>query len=104
MPSIDKIARAKIRKLARRGKLIDECFKVFAAYVYPGAPDYQREVMRVCFFAGAAELFALMQASLDDGVSETDGDITFMEQWVDELEDFHRKVIVTSKPTGSAEQ
>ncbi len=95
MPSIEKIVRPKIRKLARRGKLIDECFKVFVAHVYPGAgPDQMRE-MRVCFFAGAAELFAIMNAGLDDGLDETDGDLRFMEQWVNELEVFHQKTMAT---------
>lgn len=93
MPSIDQMTRAKLRKLARRGKLIDTCFKVFADAVYPGAPPDQRATMRVCFFAGAAELFAVMNSGMDDGVSETDGDLMFMQQWVGEMEDFHRKTI-----------
>jgi len=95
MPSIDKMTRTKLRKLARRGKLIDECFNVFAAHVYPGAGPDQMHEMRVCFFAGAAELFAVMNAGMDDGLSETDGDLKFMEQWVDEIERFHRKTMAT---------
>jgi len=101
MPSIDKMTRDRLRKMARRGKLIDECFKVFAAHVYPSAgPDQTRE-MRVCFFAGAAELFAVMNAGLDDGISETDGDLVFMQQWVDELEKFHRNTMTTMMASGS---
>ena len=100
MPSIDHMTRNELRKLARRGKLIDECFKVFVGAVYPGAPSNQRETMRVCFFAGAAELYAVMTAGLDDGVSETDGDLAFMQQWVDELEDFHRKTIAAMTASG----
>lgn len=95
MPSIDKMTRDRVRKMARRGKLIDECFKVFAAHVYPGSGPNQMREMRVCFFAGAAELFAVMNAGLDDGISETDGDLVFMQQWVDELESFHRKTMAT---------
>lgn len=87
------MARAEVRKMARRGKLIDECFKVFVDTVYPGAAADQRREMRVCFFAGAAELFAVMNAGMDDGISETDGDMAFMQQWVDELESFHQKTI-----------
>lgn len=93
MPSIDQMTRDKIRKMAQRGKLIDECFKVFAAAVYPGAGQDQLRELRISFFAGAAELFAVINAGLDDGVSETDGDLAFMQQWVDELEAFHRNTI-----------
>jgi len=100
MPSIEQMTRAEIRKMARRGKLIDTCFKVFADMVYPGAPADQRATMRVCFFAGAAEMFAVMTAGLDDGISETDGDLAFMQQWVDELEDFHRKSIAAATAAG----
>lgn len=95
MPSIDKIVKSKIHKLARRGKLIDECFVVFAAHVYPNAQADQLREMRTCFFAGAAELFAIMNAGLDDGLDETDGDLRFMQQWVDELEAFHRNTMAT---------
>ncbi|WP_010137345.1 hypothetical protein [Oceanicola sp. S124] len=101
MPSIDQMTRDRIRKMARRGRLIDECFKVFTASAYPNAsPDQLRE-MRICFFAGAAELFAVMTAGLDDGISETDGDLIFMQQWVDELEAFHRKTVaaMTTAPS-----
>ena len=104
MPSIDKMTRNKLRKLARRGKLIDECFVVFAAHVYPNAPADQLREMRVCFFAGAAELFAVMNAGLDDGISETDGDLKFMEQWVDELEAFHRKTMATMSASTATQQ
>lgn len=100
MPSIDQMTRTEIRKLARRGKLIDETFKVFQRMVYPGAPDDQVQAMRICFFAGAAELFALMNAGLDDGVSETDGDLALMQQWVDELERFHARTIATMSAQG----
>jgi hypothetical protein len=100
MPSIDQMTRDRIRKMARRGKLIDECFKVFAATVYPAAgPDQMRE-MRTCFYAGAAELFAVMNAGLDDGISETDGDLIFMQQWVEELETFHLKTMAATAAKG----
>jgi len=103
MPSIDKIALTKIRKLARRGKLIDTCFKVFQEHVYPDAPADQMREMRTCFFAGAAELFAVMNAGLDDGLDETDGDLRFMQQWVDELEAFHRNTIAAMSADHSTE-
>lgn len=97
MPAFDKIARDRVRKLARLGTLVDECFKIFAEHVYPNANTDQMREMRVCFFAGATELFAIMNAGLDEGISETDGDLKFMEQWVDELERFHRKTIARTK-------
>jgi hypothetical protein len=80
--------------------LIDECFKEFQRRVYPDAgPDQIRE-MRVCFFAGAAELFAVMNAGLDDGLAETDGDLDYMQHWVDELEAFHKRTIATMMAQG----
>ncbi len=47
-----------------------------------------------------AVFFALMTAGLDDGTQETDGDLVFMSQWVDELERFHRRTIEASKARG----
>ncbi|MGI3163106.1 hypothetical protein [Pseudooceanicola sp. 200-1SW] len=46
----------------------------------------------------------MLTDGLDDGTSETDGDLAFMQQWVDELEAFHRKTMVAmtaapSKPS-----
>ena len=100
MPSIDQMTRDRIRKMARRGNLIHECFKVISEAVYPNAPPNQLREMRICFFAGAVERFALMNACLDDGVSETDGDLAFMSQWVDELDAFHRKTIAALQVNG----
>jgi hypothetical protein len=96
MPSVDKMVRSEVRKLARQGRLVDEAFKVFQRMVYPGAPADQISAMRTCFFAGCAEAYALMTAGLDDGLSETDGDLAFLEQWVDEVERFHRRTIDTA--------
>lgn len=53
------LARPKIRKLARQGRLVDTAFKVFVDAVYPGAPPDQRAALRIAFFAGAQELHAL---------------------------------------------
>lgn len=104
MPGVDKMVQSRIRKLAREGRLIDETFKVFQRAVYPGAPPDQVATMRTCFFAGAAELFALMNAGLDDGLSETDGDLVLMQQWVDELERFHARVIAASGADSGVKQ
>lgn len=93
MPTINTMIRSEIRRLARNGRLIDECFKTFQRMIYPGAPPDQVNAMRICFFAGATELFAIMNAGLDDDLSETDGDLAFMQNWVDEIERFHERTI-----------
>lgn len=93
MPSTNLMIRSEVRKLARQGKLIDAAFKVFRRAVFPGAEPDQVHAMRICFFAGAAEIHALMMAGLDDGLSETDGDLVFLQQWVDEIEQFHTRTI-----------
>ncbi|MCZ4351568.1 hypothetical protein O4H61_03480 [Roseovarius aestuarii] len=97
MPAFNTIVHSEVRRLARKGKLMDTCFKIFQRQVYPGAPPHQITDMRICFFAGATELFEVMTAGMDDGVSETDGDLAFMKQWTDELEDFHRRTIAASQ-------
>lgn len=96
MPSIDRMVRTEIRKLARQGRLIDETFKVFQRAVYPGAPPEQVAMMRFCFFAGVAEFYAITMASLDDGLAETDGDRRFMAQWVGEIEVFHAHILAAA--------
>lgn len=100
MSVIDQLTLNEIRKLARKGRLVDESFKVFQRLVYPGAPPDQIAAMRVCFFAGAQEIFALMTAGLDDGSDASDGDLAFMEQWVSEMEAFHEKTIAAMTAQG----
>lgn len=87
------LARPEIRKLARRGKLVDTTFKVFQRAVFPGAPPDEVHALRVAFFAGAQEINALLLASLDEGDDPTDGDLEFMSQWQDELTQFHERTI-----------
>lgn len=86
-------ARSKARKLARQGRLVDETFKVFQRMVYPGAPPDQVSALRVAFFAGAQEIFALMTVSMDEGDEPTGGDLKFMEDWTGEIERFHQRTI-----------
>lgn len=93
MASIHHMVRGELRKLARQGRLVDEAFKVFQRMVYPGAPPNMVAALRITFFAGVAEAYALMTAGLDDGLQETDGDLRFMQQWVDEVERFHRRTL-----------
>jgi len=99
MTSSTQMVRSEIRKLARKGRLIDECFKTFQRTVFPGAAPDQVAAMRTCFFAGAAELKALIMHGLDDGTEETDGDMAFMQQWQDELTRFHERTVQTAMQT-----
>ena len=87
------LTRSELRRLARKGVLIDTAFKVFRRTVYPDAGPDQVAAMRTCFFAGAAEVHAMTTAGLDEGAEETDGDLEFMAGWVDEIERFHRRTI-----------
>lgn len=91
------LARPKIRKLARQGRLVDTTFKVFQRAVYPGAPPEQVNALRIAFFAGAQEINALLLASLDEGNDPTDGDLEFMSHWQDEIERFHKRTIATMR-------
>lgn len=95
MASSTQMIRERLRQLAAEGRLIDECFNVFADACYPGCPQYQRDIMRICFFAGASELWAVINAAAEDGDTETDAELEFMGQWVGELERFHEKTIAT---------
>lgn len=99
--ALARIARPQIRKLARQGKLVDEAFKVFRAAAFPGATPDQVHAMRVCFFAGAAEIWALTMVALDEGQEETDGDLDFMDAWTGEVERYHRRTIAAMMAGGS---
>lgn len=103
MPVTSKMIRSEIRKLARQGILIDSAFLVFQAKVYPGVSAPQIAVMRTAFFAGAAEVYALMMAGLDDGLTETGGDLRFMEQWTAEIERVHARTIAAVSAGGAAQ-
>lgn len=97
MASTDKMVRSEVRKLARQGRLIDEAFKMFQRQVFPNAgPDLVGQ-MRICFFAGAAEVWAVMQAAMDDGDAISPDEEAFMSGWVDEVERFYERVIAASK-------
>ena len=104
MPAFEELHRktnGQILKQARQGRLVNEAFKEFSRRVYPGASEEQIRMMRVCFFARAAELNVLLTfgADLNDGVSDAD-----MEFWVNvvgEIERFHAKTIDTSEAGGT---
>ena len=100
MAGINRMLRGEVRKLARQGKLVDEAFKVFQRMVYPGAPPDQVAALRITFFAGAAEVAALLDAGLDDGLTETDGDMAFMSSWMDEIARFHARTLAAMTAGG----
>lgn len=87
------LARPKIRKLARQGRLVDTAFRVFCDAVYPGASDDQRAALRIAFFAGAQELHALQMAAADEGDGVTDGDLEMYGQIAEEVERFHERTL-----------
>lgn len=99
-PEWARIAGPKARKLARQGRLVDETFKLFQRTVYPGAPPEQVAALRVAFFAGAQEIFALCLAALDEGDDASQGDMDFMSAWVAEIELFHKRTIAAANAQG----
>lgn len=100
------MARAEVRKLARQGKLMDTAFKAFQRAAYPDAPPDQVAALRVTFFAGAAELHALMIIGADDtSPDEISGDEEEMAfAAFDEVTRFHERTLrlAMQKPGGSA--
>lgn len=100
MPSVDKMIKAHALSLARKGKLVDECFKIFQRAVFPTAPPEVVHGMRTCFFAGAAEIYALMMHALDEGEDVTGADVAFMDAWVDEITRFHERTVAAMQAGG----
>lgn len=88
-------ARNTLRKLARQGRLMDEAFKHYQRAVYPGAPPDQVRELRTTFFAGAAELIALLTQAADDTpfdqISAEEEAMTFAV--FAEVEAFHRRTV-----------
>ncbi|MGB0928877.1 MAG: hypothetical protein ACPGVA_16815 [Pikeienuella sp.] len=99
--ALARIAGPKIRKLARQGKLIDQAFKEFRTAAFPNATQDQIHLMRVCFFAGSAEVHALTMYGLEEGSEPTDADYQFMSDWVAEVELFHERTIATMLASGT---
>lgn len=95
------LARPKIKKLARQGRLVDTAFKVFCAAAYPGASDDQRAALRVAFFAGAQELHALQMAAAGEGDDATEGDLEFYSQIAGEIERFHERTLAAMTAGGA---
>jgi hypothetical protein len=91
------LARPQIKKLARRGKLVDTAFKVFCDACFPGASDSQRSSLRIAFFAGAAELHVLQMMAADESTDATDGDFELYGQVATEIESFHQGTIAAMR-------
>lgn len=89
-----------ILKLARRGRLVDESFKLFQRKVYPGASPEQVAAMRISFFAGATELNAMLTFGSDLSSDVTDADLEFWSNVVGEIELFHTRTIAASDAGG----
>lgn len=102
MPSSDKMIRSQLRKLARQGRLVDECFKTFQREVYPGAPAEVVAQMRICFFAGAAELWAVIGAAADESDDVSADEEAFMNAWVAEIETFHARTIAAMRGSSTS--
>ncbi|MGI3170018.1 hypothetical protein ACRARG_12735 [Pseudooceanicola sp. C21-150M6] len=96
------LARPQIRKLARRGKLVDTAFKVFCDAVYPGCPEDQRAALRIAFFAGAQELHVLQMTAVDEGSDITDDDYLIYGQIAEEIERFHQRTLAAMEAAGRA--
>lgn len=95
LKAMSEAARPRILKLARRQKLVDECFKEFSRAVFPGAPPEQVSIMRTCFFAGAAELQAVLFYATAPTLAVTGDDLDLMECFTKEIERFHARTIET---------
>jgi hypothetical protein len=91
MPSSDKMLRSELRKLARPGRPIDECFKTFQRAAYPGAKPDQVAALRIAFFAGAAEIRAVMHAAPDEGDGISGEEEAIMQGRVTEIETLHER-------------
>jgi biotin synthase-like enzyme len=92
--------RAAIRAEAAKHTLIATAFEAFAKMVYPDAPPDQMREKKVCFMAGAAELFSCIMTALDPGGEPTEADMAMMDSINAELEAFHTKTITTASARG----
>ena len=77
------------RELADKGKLVEAGWVAMRINCVPhNAPAWQLHDMRMAYMAGAQHLFASIMTILDDGVEETEADLTRMDLIAKELEVF----------------
>jgi hypothetical protein len=91
------------RKLADEGRLIEAGWVALRIQAIPNnAPAVQLQEMRMAFMAGAQHLFSSIMTILEDGVMETEADMTRMELISKELETFEQELrLRVGKPAGS---
>jgi hypothetical protein len=91
------------RKLADDGKLIEAGWVSLRIQAIPfNAPAVQLEEMRMAFMAGAQHLFSSIMTILEDGVEETEADLSRMDLIHKELEAYAKEIELRfSKPRGS---
>jgi hypothetical protein len=90
------------RKLADEGRLIEAGWVALRVQAIPNnAPAVQLQEMRMAFMAGAQHLFSSIMTILEDGVMETEADLTRMELISKELETFGKELeLRVGKPAG----
>jgi hypothetical protein len=91
------------RKLADEGKLIEAGWVALRIQTIPhDAPAVQLQEMRMAFMAGAQHLFSSIMTILEDGVMETEADMTRMSLIHEELEAFGKELeLRIRRPAGS---
>jgi len=91
------------RKLADEGRLIEAGWVALRIQAIPhNAPAVQLQEMRMAFMAGAQHLFSSIMTILEEGVMETEADMTRMELIHKELETFGKELeLRVGKPAGS---
>lgn len=91
------------RKLADEGKLIEAGWVALRIQAIPhNAPAVQLNEMRMAFMAGAQHLFSSIMTILEDGVMETEADLTRMELIHTELETYAKELeLRLGKPAGA---
>lgn len=97
----DPILRNHLLKLAREGRIVETAFDTFHKAAFAGAGPDQINLMRICFFAGAAELHTVMLTALDAGDDVSGSDMAFTASWVREIESFHERTIAAATAGGA---
>lgn len=87
--ALARAVRPRIHKRARQGKAVDTAFKVTRSALYPDATPEQIAMMRVMFFAGAAELVAIQTYGVSEGDDVTDEDMALYFRFMEEIERRH---------------
>lgn len=91
------------RKLADEGKLIEAGWISLRVQAIPlNAPAVQLQEMRMAFMAGAQHLFSSIMTILEDGLMETEADLTRMTLIHEELGAYVKELeLRLKKPSGS---